>query len=191
MTAISINKAIDLATATFDYDYEVLTEAQQFALAVDLQRAFAEGDLEDMGEFSRRIGGADNLDGYTFTLIATTDDCRELAFYAHVVDREDSDTTIDEVTDRGGNTFEYRGDEFTVLDDYEADQAAEEYLDNYIDECVLCDLEGVAAHYFDRESFKRDALLSDGRGHILASYDGNENEVLLDGAPMFLLYQIG
>lgn len=77
-------------------------------------------------------------------------------------------------------TFEHDSAEYRVMTDEEADQAWEESLDNYLDECVMPELHGTLANYFDRDAWKRDAKF-DGRGHSLSSYDGDEHEVKIDG----------
>lgn len=69
--------------------------------------------------------------------------------------------------------------EYWVLTDDEADQAWDESLDQYLDDCVLDGLPEIARNYFDSEKWKRDAKF-DGRGHSLASYDGTEHETKID-----------
>lgn len=66
--------------------------------------------------------------------------------------------------------------EYLVLTDEEADDAWDEALDSYLDDCVLPGLPEHARHYFDRPAWKRDARF-DGRGHSLALYDGEEHAV--------------
>ena len=68
------------------------------------------------------------------------------------------------------------GEEYMVGTDNAADIAWDEYIESYIDDCILPDLDEALACYFDRESFKRDASY-DGRGHSLSSYDGSETDI--------------
>ncbi len=68
----------------------------------------------------------------------------------------------------GGNQREY-----LVLTDEEADEAWDESLDSYLDECVLVDLPERTHGYFNRAAWTRDAK-GDGRGHSLSTYDGQE-----------------
>jgi hypothetical protein len=83
-------------------------------------------------------------------------------------------------------TFEHARGEYLVLTDEEADQRWDEYLDSYLDECVMPELHGTLANYFDRDAWKRDAR-HDGRGHSLSPYDGNEHEVrLADGTYVYI-----
>jgi len=60
-----------------------------------------------------------------------------------------------------------------VLDDGEADEAWDEYLDNYIEECILRELPKQYRNYFDNDRWKEDAR-QDGRGNCLSGYNGNE-----------------
>jgi len=73
------------------------------------------------------------------------------------------------------NLLEYGRQEYLVLTDSEADERWEESLDSYIDDCIIPELPGFAAQYFDEEKWKRDARF-DGRGHCLSGYDGQEYE---------------
>jgi hypothetical protein len=88
----------------------------------------------------------------------------------------------------GDNQYESTDEpgEYLVLTDSEADQVASEQLDSYIEECILDQLPENLRCYFDNDSFKRDALISDGRGHTISSYDGEENEEKIDGEYYFI-----
>jgi len=76
--------------------------------------------------------------------------------------------------------FETSQDDYLCLTDSEADDMWDEYMDSYIDDCVLSELPAQYRNYFDREAFKNDCSY-DGRGHSLASYDGEEHEFYYDG----------
>jgi len=65
--------------------------------------------------------------------------------------------------------------DYRVMTDSEADDAWEEALDSYLEECVYPDLPESLRFYFDDEAWKRDARI-DGRGHCLNSYDGSEED---------------
>ena len=78
--------------------------------------------------------------------------------------------------------------EYMVCDESEADQKWEESLDSYLEECIYPDLDEALKSYFDDEAWKRDAKY-DGRGHSLSSYDGNENEIQIDGE-WFYIYRM-
>lgn len=68
------------------------------------------------------------------------------------------------------------GGEYLVLTDEEADELWDEYLEQYIDDCILPEVPESSQQYFNREAWKRDARV-DGRGHTISPYDGNETEV--------------
>jgi hypothetical protein len=74
--------------------------------------------------------------------------------------------------------------EYAVGTDEEADEAWDQSLDSYLDDCgVLDSMPKNLRPYFDREAWKSDARF-DGRGHSLASYDGSEMD-LSDGFVAF------
>lgn len=79
---------------------------------------------------------------------------------------------------------------FYVANDDGADQLADEYLDSYIDECVLYQIPENLRHYFDSDSFKEAAIDSDGRGHIISSYDGIEHEIKTDNDEWIFIYRV-
>ena len=82
---------------------------------------------------------------------------------------------IDAITEQEDNLFTSGSGEFLVLTDEEADEAFQESLSNFFDECVLPDIPEHLQSYIDEERWKADAAF-DGRGHSLATYDGNECE---------------
>lgn len=71
---------------------------------------------------------------------------------------------------------------YLVLTEDEREQYADERLESYIDECILTELPEQYRHYFDSAGWKRDALMSDGYGHTISSYDGEEREAKIDGS---------
>lgn len=81
--------------------------------------------------------------------------------------------------------IEYGNEEYLVCTDSEADDEWDAYMDSYIDDCVLCELPENYKMYFDSEKFKKDCSY-DGRGHSLASYDGNENEETFEGETYYI-----
>lgn len=80
--------------------------------------------------------------------------------------------------------FSHGSAEYAVGTDAEADTAWDAELDNYIQECIMPEIEKIdignlsAYVNFDEEGWKHDAKI-DGRGHALSRYDGDEIE--LDG----------
>ena len=89
----------------------------------------------------------------------------------------------------GLTVLSYGRQEYAVGTEEEADEAWEQSLDFYIEDCIAPEIEkiqiGSLSNYitFDVESWKRDARM-DGRGHSLSSYDGNEMD-LADGYVAF------
>ena len=87
-------------------------------------------------------------------------------------------------------------EDYRVLTDEEADEAWEESLNSYIEECITPEIDKISegagnlSYYitFDEEAWKRDARM-DGRGHSLSSYDGHENEETVNGIT-FYIYRI-
>ncbi len=96
------------------------------------------------------------------------------------------------ITEEGRGTWyeceEQRGEWF-VLTDEEADQAADERLNDYIEQCVLDEIPEQYRPYFDRAAWKKDVLDEGGRGPQLSSYDGEENDVTIDGVSYFIYRQ--
>lgn len=100
-----------------------------------------------------------------------------------VADAEDIENT-------SGNHYTAQGIDYLVCTDKEADEETSESLDNYIDECVLCEIkDDNLKRYFNRESFKEDAIASDGRGNTLNRWDGEEEEVELDDETYYIYRQ--
>jgi hypothetical protein len=65
---------------------------------------------------------------------------------------------------------------YAICTEEEADEAWEESLDSYLEDCIYPDLPGNLKFYFDDEKWKNDAHF-DGRGHALSSYDGYEIDI--------------
>ena len=89
-----------------------------------------------------------------------------------------------------GGTSDDEPGEYWVLDSSERDEAANDALDSYLDECILSQIPDSLRSYFDGDSWKEDALNNDGYGHTISGYDGEEHEVCIDGM-CFYIYRIG
>lgn len=106
---------------------------------------------------------------------------------------EEKQKAIDEVKDRlisihegyGEYTYEYCGEEYIVATDEEADEIEDEKLDDYLEECIYPELPENLRFYFDDDAWKRDARM-DGRGHIISTYDGDENYVYVNGTAYYI-----
>lgn len=102
------------------------------------------------------------------------------------------DCKPEQLSEEYGNV--YRCDqatgEYLVLTDQEADQAWDEALDSYIDECIIPEIKDTTlSRYFDVEAWKRDAR-HDGRGHSLSTWDGEEIEVRLGAGEYMYVYRV-
>lgn len=120
--------------------------------------------------------------------------------------RDITDVKIDE------NRFEVGREEYLVLTDSEADEEAKNsilesvwafnksFLDGHseaiseIDEEVFSKIQEMCESanktilrlIDDVDAFIEDAISSDGRGHFMSSYDGEENEVQVNGTYYFI-----
>ena len=92
---------------------------------------------------------------------------------------------LDSIVENSGNVFDYYGQEYYVLTDEEADEKWDEELDYYLEECVYPELPEHLRGYFDDEAWKEDAK-TDGRGHAISRYDGNEYEETVNGTTYFI-----
>lgn len=77
------------------------------------------------------------------------------------------------------NEFDINGETILCLTDSEADDRWEDELDKFIEECILSEIPEWVRNYFDEEKWKDDARF-DGRGNLMAHYDGYENEIEVD-----------
>lgn len=79
--------------------------------------------------------------------------------------------------------------EYLVCTDDEADEKWNESIDNYIDECIIPEMNiNNPERYFNSELFKEDCE-NDGRGHTLNRYDGCEYEENIDGKTYYIYQQ--
>lgn len=86
-----------------------------------------------------------------------------------------------------GLGFRYGNQEWAVLTDDEADDAWDEALESYLDDCIMPVLPEMAQRYFDSDSWKREAKM-DGRGPALSVYDGKEREQQVGGQCFFIYH---
>ena len=78
----------------------------------------------------------------------------------------------------GSPMLEIDGSEYAVIANDDIERVFHEYAENTIDECILPDVPDRYQSYFDYEKFERD-MSYDGYGQM-SSYDGNDNEVIID-----------
>lgn len=110
----------------------------------------------------------------------TDNEEKKLALAKHL-ECEPDELTEETYDHYGLARFSLGNQEYAIGTDSEADEAWDQSLDSYIEECITPEIEklevGNLSAYikFDEEMWKRDARM-DGRGHSLSSYDGNEDE---------------
>ena len=116
---------------------------------------------------------------------------KALALLIHLKIEPQEGETLDDYLSQVASTnsyhdfFELDGSEYRVLTDDEAEDAWNESLDNYIDECILHELPEQYRKYFNKEAWYRGAKM-DGRGHSLAYYDGEENDQAVNGTTYYI-----
>lgn len=94
----------------------------------------------------------------------------------------DENTTLleDEFENSYDDYYSYGNQEYLVLTDSEADDAAYNSVMSIWEDCYLTkevrQQLGFLENYIDLEAATEDAIKADGRGHTLASYDRKENE---------------
>lgn len=99
--------------------------------------------------------------------------------------------SLESINENADDTYDSDDEpgEYRVLTDSEADEAFNESIENYVDECILPECPENIRNYFDTDRFRRDVEISDGRGPSLASYDSEENEEKVDGE-WFFIYRV-
>ena len=155
------------------------TTTQQHELSQDLLRRLAL--MQHLGEdyFILESDAVEGLDAIAYE--GTEEDARA-QFEADIDGTEEANIDANFRVFCSNNITEIEeleADDYTidymVLTDSEADDAWDESLDNYLEECIYPELSGNLKNYFDDDKWKRDARY-DGRGHSLSLYDGNEHE---------------
>lgn len=77
-------------------------------------------------------------------------------------------------------------EDYIILDDQEADDMFDNIMDDIIDDTVLSQIPEHLQYYFDTDSYKEDVKISDGRGHIISRYDGNEIEHVYNNTSYYI-----
>jgi hypothetical protein len=108
-----------------------------------------------------------------------------------LLDFDPSEIRLTKYTHYDLSVLSVAGNEYAVGTDAESDDAWDQSLDGYIEECIEPELDfeklGTIGNYvkFDREMWIRDAKM-DGRGHSLSGYDGEENEINVNGVCFYV-----
>lgn len=98
-----------------------------------------------------------------------------------------SSNDIDYIT-INDTSVDIAGIKYIAGDEEEMNQAHEEEIQQYIDDCVLHELPEQYRKYFDNEAFIEDCK-ADGRGHSLARYDGEELSWIINDTEYFAYRQ--
>lgn len=80
------------------------------------------------------------------------------------------------------------GEEYFVLADDEADTMAREYGYNYFDDIILSEVPEHLQRYIDQDSWVED-YIQNGRGNIIARYDGVEDIQEINGTTYYIYRQ--
>ncbi len=97
--------------------------------------------------------------------------------------REALEITVDR------NRVTCQGVEYLAGNDEDMDTLWDEELENYIDDCLLCEIKDEhLKKYFDHEAWKKDARY-DGRGHSLNRYDGGEDVQTVESEEIYIYRQ--
>lgn len=111
-----------------------------------------------------------------------SEDSKRLVLLYYLAEQDNVDCAIEDVA---SSLFRVGGAEYLVLNEDEREEQWNSTLEYYLDEC---EVPGADGPYFDREAWKRDARM-DGAGPQLATYDGHEHEVCVNGN-WFWIYRV-
>lgn len=109
-------------------------------------------------------------------------DDKEIAVGIHI---ETDINGLKEISNNYHNTFDTPEGEYYCADEGEMESDLDDYLDNYIDECVLSEVPENFRDYFDTEKFKSDCEM-DGWSHYLGIYDGCGYEVKVNNETYYI-----
>lgn len=110
-------------------------------------------------------------------------DAELCAAFIEMFDLSENDLDDIEIND---TRCKVQGTDYLAGTDEEMDDAWDEELENYIDQCLEIPKE--MEYYFDREKWKSDARY-DGRGHALDHYNGGEEEARINGTDYYCYHQ--
>ncbi len=93
----------------------------------------------------------------------------------------------EDITEERDNRYNYAGNDYLVCTDEEANEEAREQCEQYVDDCM--DIPDNVRPYFDMDRYTEDVICSDGRGHLLNRYDGEEGEENINDVWYFIYRQ--
>ncbi len=102
-------------------------------------------------------------------------------------DYEDIEELLNDITENG-NYFEHSAasGEYRILTDTEADEAWNESIDSYIDDCILPDVPENVKDYLDIDRMANDIQREGSRGQQLNYYDGYEHDIEFNGCTFYI-----
>ena len=102
-------------------------------------------------------------------------------------DYEDIEELLNDITENG-NYFEHSAasGEYRILTDTEADEAWNESIDSYIDDCILPDVPENVKDYLDIDRMANDIQREGSRGQQLNYYDGSEHDIEFNGQTFYI-----
>lgn len=107
-------------------------------------------------------------------------DAKQWALFKHCSEDLDLVEDINLLDDIDTDEIDFNDEKLLVLTEEEADERWEDELDNYIDECILSNVPVCYRGYFDKQAWKRDTRMYEGRGQVISCYDGDENQYYIE-----------
>lgn len=95
----------------------------------------------------------------------------------------------DLIVGKDDNRWVIEGVDYLVGTDEEMDEAWDDDIDNYIDECILCNLPKPYRDYFDNERWKKHIKSVDERANYLNRHDGSEKTETVFGETYYAYRQ--
>lgn len=141
-------------------------------------------DEDELDEWIKEHAG--ELPGWATEHGLELPDCRVAVALAKMLDLCVNE--LDDIENEYDNNWTVQGTSYLAGDDEDMDKEWDASLQNFLEECVLCELKGAARDYFDEEGWKEDAK-TDGRGHSLNNYDGGELEADVRGETYYAYQQ--
>ena len=101
-------------------------------------------------------------------------------------------TLVDDLTDesgrgRSGEEFNFDGREYYVISENNIDDEAYERAEQLIEDCYITkELKSSFLYQFIDFDEACKAVVNDGYGHLFSSYDGNENDVVVNDTRYYI-----
>ena len=86
-------------------------------------------------------------------------------------------------------TFSAQGSDWLVVDDDEAEAMWGDDLEDYVEDCIIYEMEPHLREYFDKMAWVADAMAQGERANSLARYDGVEHFISTDDGDYYIYQQ--